>query len=247
MKNWLRRILLVICICVFGYCAFQLYGIYSDKKAIDDETEEYAKYIKSSKEDKTYLNPDWDSLLQENSRIVAWVYVPDCEISFPVVQGDNDQFYLTHTTSGEYNERGAIFLEASANPDFQNDNSIIYGHSVQGGGMFTDLSKYADQDFFNQHPRFYLLTPSVNYEVNVMTFAKTTDGSEYYTTSFGDFREETLNTMMSNALYSNAVDLTTGNLVTLSTCNLDYGFNSNQRYVLTGVLDPYEGEIEITD
>ncbi|MBB5182932.1 class B sortase [Catenisphaera adipataccumulans] len=246
MKKWIKRVILIVCICVFGYSAYNLYTIYSDKKEIEQETEKYKKSALTSKNKKSYLDPDWEKLQEENQNIIAWIYVPDCGISFPVVQGSDNSYYLTHSADGSENPRGAIFLDAGADAQFGNDNSLIYGHSVDGGGMFTDLKNFADESFFKKHPYFYLSTPQGNYRVNIMVFAKTTDGSVYYTTQFGTEQDSVLQTMQDQATFYREVDTTTGHFVTLSTCNLDYGFNSNQRYILTGVLEPVN-EIEITD
>lgn len=55
------------------------------------------------------LDPDWSKLKAENEDIVAWIYVPDCDISFPVMQTKDNQFYLNHTVNKEYNDRGSVF------------------------------------------------------------------------------------------------------------------------------------------
>ena len=89
--------------------------------------------------------------------------------------------------------------------------------------MFTDLKNYSDQTFFSEHPVFYLLTPNANYECQSWHIAKSNDGSVYYTTSFGGYRDDVINQMKTNALYYNDVDTTDKSLVTLSTCDLDYG------------------------
>ena len=234
---------MLICIGVFAFSAYQLYLIYSASKQVEDETKELKELVV----EEDYLEPDWTSLQAENPDIIAWIYIPDCNISFPVVQGDDNDYYLKHTTKHEYNERGAIFLDCNASSDFVDDNSIVYGHSVEGGGMFTDIKNYSDQTFFDGHPVFYLLTRSGNYECDVFTYAKSNDGSVYYTTSFGDYKEDTLNQMKSQALYFNDIDATDKTLLTLSTCDLDYGFNSDRRLILTGVLTHCDEPIKIVD
>lgn len=246
--KWIYRILLIVCIGVFGFCAFHLYEIYSDKKQIGQETETYQKMAtKSDQGSGKVLDPDWAALQQTSPDIVAWLYVPGANINFPVVQGSDNSFYLTHTTSQQESPYGSIFLDAKANNQFTDNNSIIYGHSVEGGGMFTDIKKFADEDFFNKHDAFYLLTPSGNYKCTIYTFAQTSDGSAYYTTSFGDYRDDTLAKWASQSMFSRAVDTSTANFISLSTCDLDYGFHSNQRYVLTGMMEPWTETITVTD
>lgn len=233
---------MLICVAVFAFSAYQLYIIFSQEQVIEKETEQLKEYI--VKED-NLLEPDWASLQAENSDIIAWIYVPSCDISFPVVQGDDNDYYLNHTTQGEYNARGAIFLSNTANPSFTDDNSLIYGHSVEGGGMFTSIKNFTDEAFFNEHPSFYLLTPNANYECQILAYAKTVDPSVYYTTSFGGYRDETINQFKSEALYSRDIDTTDKTLVSLSTCDLDYGFNSDRRLILIGVLNVTDQPIKI--
>ncbi|WP_296240789.1 class B sortase [uncultured Faecalicoccus sp.] len=241
MKKWIYRILMIVCLVVFGFSAYQLWTIYSTQNTVKEETEELEKLVVSDQG----FEPDWQALQAQNPDIIAWIVVPGCEISYPVVQGEDNSYYLDHTVNQEYNRLGSIFLDANAPSDLSQDNSIIYGHSVDIGGMFTNLSYFEDADFFTAHPTFYLLTPAANYECSIVFFAKDVDGSVYYTTSFGDYREERLSEMKEKSLYQNAVDTSEGNFVTLSTCDLDYGFDSNQRLILMGKLKKTEEPIKV--
>ena len=240
---------MIVCLCVFGYSAYNLWDIYSQKQQVEKETKQLEEKIVKKNKDKNIniLQPDWKQLKGENANILGWLYVPDCDISFPVVQGTDNQYYLNHTVNGEYNDRGSVFLDADANRQFKDDNSIIYGHSVDGGGMLTLLRNYCDESFFVNHPTFYLLTPDANYKCHVFTFAKTIENSVFYTTSFGDFKNETLETMKKKATYHNDIEDVDANYVSLSTCDLDYGFNSNHRFVLTGLLEKTSDDIVLKD
>lgn len=251
MKKWVYRILLVVCLGVFGYSSYNLWDIYSQKQQVETEIKELEeKIVKTKKEDtktQNVLQPDWKSLKEQNANIVGWLYVPDCDISFPVLQTKDNRYYLNHTVSGEYNPRGSIFLDANANAQFEDDNSIIYGHSVEGGGMFTLLKNYCDEQFFKEHPVFYLLTPESNYICNVFTFAKTTEDSVFYTTSFGGYRKETIESMKEASTYFNELKDVDESFVSLSTCDLDYGFDSNHRFVITGYLEKTSDDIVLKD
>ncbi len=244
MKKWIYRILLVVFAGIFCFCTYNLVQIYISKNQIEEETKELKQYVEKQDEEsnKNVLSVYWEQLKIENEQIVAWIYVPDCDISFPVMQTTDNKYYLKHTSNGEYNERGAIFLDCDANSSFSDNNSIIYGHSVEGGGMFTQIKNFSDETFFVEHPYFYLLTPSANYICDIFTFSKTTQSSVYYTTSFGDFKDSVVQEMKDNALYSNDIEIDES-MVTLSTCDLDYGFDSDHRLVLSAVLHVTNDEI----
>lgn len=238
---------MIVCIAVFAFSAYQLWTIYNTQNTIKQETKELEKMVVSQEEGQKLLEPDWASLQAQNPDIVGWIYIPGCDISYPLVQGSDNSFYLDHTVNGESNRMGSIFLDAQAPSDFSADNSIVYGHSVDIGGMFTNLAKFEDATFFKEHPYFYLLTPQQNYRLDIVYFAKDVDGSVYYTTSFGDYRLQRLEEMKAKALYTQEVDTTEGNFITLSTCDLDYGFDSDQRLILTGKMVPVNELIEISD
>ena len=240
MKKWIYRILLLICLGVFCFSAFNLYKIFQKQHQVDQEVETLKENIKV---DNGY-QVDWDSLKASNPDIVAWIYVPDCNINFPVVQTSDNDYYLNHSFSGEYNDLGAIFLAAENKSDFSDQNSVIYGHSVEGiGGMFTDLKNYDDQTFFNEHTTIYLFTPDGNYKGNVLAFAQAEDGSEFYALSYEN-SDEHIQKIKSLSEYTNDIS-TDGHLLTLSTCNLNYGLYSLQRYVLVTVLEPTDEPIVI--
>lgn len=247
MKKWIYRLLMVVCLAVFGYSAFQLYTIYQQDQQVKTETTHFQKLAvkQEPKSQKQYLEIDWDALREQNPDIIAWLYVPGTPISFPVVQTSNNSYYLNHTAQKEANPRGAIFMDAGAKADLTDSNTIVYGHSVQGGGMFTDLEDFGKQSFFDAHPIFYYVTPQQAYRVNIRTLGKVSDGSVFYTTQFGSYGQQVLDEMKAKATFFRDVDLSTGNLLSLSTCNLDFGFDSDQRYILTGVLQPYNERIEV--
>ena len=249
MKKWIYRIVFVVSLCVFGYSAYNLWDIYSQKQQVATQTKQLEKKVikkkRENKVEKNVLEPDWAALQAETQDIVGWIYVPGCDISFPVMQSKDNEYYLNHTVSGEYNNRGSIFLDANANAQFQDDNSIIYGHSVEGGGMFTLLKKYCDEDFFKSHPVFYLLTPDQNYKCNVFCYSKSNNESVFYAKDFGEERQETLNKLKNESLYCNEDVDTDSSMVTLSTCDLDYGLHSNRRLLLSGFLKEYDEQIVV--
>ncbi|MDR2721842.1 MAG: class B sortase [Coriobacteriaceae bacterium] len=120
----------------------------------------------------TDLSVDWDSLLEKNPDTVAWVYIPGTVINYPVVQGRDNQKYLTVDFLGGRGQVvtfGTIFLAAENKSDFSDPNNLIYGHHMQDGSMFACLAGFANSAEFNTHRTVYVLTPAGNYRLT--TFA----------------------------------------------------------------------------
>jgi len=185
----------------------------------------------------TWPEVDFEALRAINSDIVAWLYIEGTDINYPVVQtGDND-YYLRHLFSGEVNRAGCLFLDCDNAGDFADPNSIIYGHHLKNGTMFTELLDYKKQDFYDTHSTALLLTPEQNYEVQFFS------GYVSAVTGFAwdlDFPTEDgyiswLSKTRKKSLFSSDV-IPTGSdrVITLSTCS--YEFN-NARFVLIGILN----------
>lgn len=118
---------------------------------------------------------DWDALRAINSDVVAWVYVPDTVINYPVVwrEGD-DAYYMNHNfgrnSVGAFGaEYGAISLASINSPDWTDRVSFLSGHHMANGTMFAAFAHFVHDDIFNSHRTIYLLTPQGNFKLN--TFA----------------------------------------------------------------------------
>lgn len=67
-----------------------------------------------------------------------WISVTNTAINYPLVQGVDNQYYLTHDHKGEPNIAGAIFFDAVDKP-YNGNMTIVYGHSMRDGTMFNNL------------------------------------------------------------------------------------------------------------
>jgi sortase B len=94
---------------------------------------------------------------QINNDIFGWVYIPDTRIDCPVLQsGDgDDSFYISHNYLKEPDPKGAIFTESANLTNMCDFNEILHGNSLSDGTMFTDLNKFLDRAFFEEHPYIY--------------------------------------------------------------------------------------------
>lgn len=112
---------------------------------------------------------DLESLRAENPDVVGWVCIPDTELSYPVVQGKNNSFYLNHTWQRAKNPGGSIFMEHTANPDFTDYHTLVYGHRMRNDSMFGTLKYYKDLDFWREHPCIYVVTTDSVYRYDIFS------------------------------------------------------------------------------
>ena len=91
------------------------------------------------------------SLQQENSDVVGFLEIENTNISYPVVQGNDNEYYMTHNYKKEKSKNGAIFLDKDYDWNIPSNNYLIYGHNLNNGTMFQELLKYADESYYKEH------------------------------------------------------------------------------------------------
>jgi len=111
---------------------------------------------------------NWDALKEINPDIIGWIVIPDTRVNYPIVQTNNNDYYLNHLFDKTSNGAGAIFLDYLNDPAINGMNNFIYGHNLIDGSMFAGLKQYRDRAFFNDHKKVLLSTPSMNYELEVI-------------------------------------------------------------------------------
>ena len=110
---------------------------------------------------------DFAVLKEENPDIFAWIYIPGTEIDDPVLQSEEaDDFYEDHNAYGETDDSGAIYIELANLTSMCDFNTVLHGRSGAGQeGLFADLYRFADPDFFKEHEQIYLYLDG-----NVLTY-----------------------------------------------------------------------------
>lgn len=115
------------------------------------------KYGSKSKEPAEQM--DFDKLKKINPDAVGWIWIEKLGISYPIVQGKDNDYYLSHTFYREENKCGSIFVEVNNHGDFRDQNTFVYGHNMRDGSMFAKLNQYRDEEIFKENPEFYIYTP----------------------------------------------------------------------------------------
>ncbi len=137
----------------------------------DAESEESTEMIEAYKKEAARLavkygvevpekNIDFDRLHKEVSEdIYAWIYIPNTNVDYPVFQHPTDNaYYLEHNVDGSEGYPGCIYTENYNSKDFSDSQTVIYGHNMRDGTMFSDLHKYEDEEFFDENRYVYIYT-----------------------------------------------------------------------------------------
>lgn len=235
--------MLVIAIAVFCVSAFQLFKIgkgYYDGRSEYDKIRDLAVETGKGEDEQEGFKVNFDELLAINPDTIGWIrFSPEpSQISYPIVQGDDNSTYLKKTFSANENTLGAIFLNVDNQADFSDRNSIIYGHRMKDGSMFRHLQDYEEKSFWEANPYFYIYTPDgreITYHIYSVGVVE--DTSDTYLTVFHTDEEyQTFLTMTKEvAAYDTGVEVTTEDtIVTLSTCT---SASDNHRFVVRGVKE----------
>lgn len=184
--------------------------------------------------EETLAQIDLQALREVNPDVVGWIALPGTEISYPVVQGTDNDYYLAHTWDGENSSCGAIFLDCGASADFSGFHTLVYGHRMRNGTMFTALKDYRSAEFLREHPSVYLVLNSGVYRYDVFSAREAdTMGIVYEKNLEG--REDAL---LQDCLEGSVIDTgvtpqATDPILTLSTCT---GTGYARRWTVHAVL-----------
>ncbi|MDR3277839.1 MAG: class B sortase [Oscillospiraceae bacterium] len=219
---------------------------YADPLAPDEpppEPDESAKpnYVDTPAPD-VWPVVDFAGLSEINSEVTAWLRCGGTNIDYPVAQGADNSYYLTHLFNRNQNKAGTLFIDSRNKPGFTDANTIIYGHNMRNHSMFWTLTRYKSQAFFNSHPTMKLITPDGNYVLELfagyVANPQQEDAWQIRFASAADF-ESWLETARARSSFTSGVSVTAADrVVTLSTCSYEF---SDARYILVGKLVPTTG------
>lgn len=182
-----------------GTCVL-IYRYYREEK---NEEERFAQLeeIEEEREDisvpqkvpKEVENPDW----------IGWVKIENTSFSYPVMQRKAEgEFYLHRDFDGNYSFYGTPFLDGRCTWD--SDNSIIYGHNINGGRMFGKLHAYVWKSYYKEHPTISVRAGEERRTYKIVSVMKTDISSSVYSfTDVGNWEEyrDYVKTVVSSSVY----------------------------------------------
>lgn len=187
-------------------------------------------------DDQYLIKSKLDTLKMINSDVYGWIKIDGTRVDYPIVQGEDNDYYLHYTFKKEYMYSGALFVDyANSKSLLENYNTVIYGHNMTDGSMFHTLFNFKDKKFF-ENGLVEITTDDglYIYEIFSAHVAKETD--PYFVTSFENdevfvaFAES----MQAQSLYTKSIKFTPNDrLLTLSTCT---NVRNDERFAVHGRL-----------
>ena len=262
MRKAAKGAVTLICAGVFLFSCFKVLGIQQDYKEAEDlyaetadkyttmvepEKDPYGEYKPGTYPERPPVEVDFTDLLAINEDIIGWIYMEDTVVNYPLLQGENNLYYLDKTYYKKYLASGSIYLDSDNDRDMSDAHSIIYGHNMKNHTMFGDLSDLRDAEVLKEHPYVDIILIDgtwMRYEICSLYRAHVDDGTYRAplnkASNFEPFLEliETKNMFAGSALELPKAQ-PGDKVLTLSTCTEDSA--DLERFVVHAVLISVDG------
>lgn len=260
-KQYLWVIILLISLIILGYAGFKIINWYQDNKKTSKQIEEIDQTVKveevpasnedtlvnePKKDDKNndywnyiklpLINVNFNDLMNKNPDTVGFLKVNGTNINYPVVQTNDNKFYLNHSFDKSYNEAGWVFMDYRNDVNQLSDNTIIYAHGRWDTTMFGSLKNVFKNNWYQNTDNYvvHLSTPAYNSLWQVFSVYTIPTETYYITSNFGtdESYQKFLTIIQSRSVYKfNASVNTNDKILTLSTC-----LNNKEKVVLHAKL-----------
>lgn len=201
------------------------------EETVPAETEPQTMWVPAAVEEDEYMKrlagTNLDALRETNPGVVGWIYLPNTKINYPIVQGEDNQYYLDYTWNDVKSVSGSIFLEATNAADFSDFRSILYGHNMADGSMFGALHNYAGIYYWQAFPYVYLVTDEGILRYEIYSCYNAAVDSATYALNLGDDHAKSQFIQMTveeSELKTEIVPAVTDRILTLSTCTGNYDY-----------------------
>ncbi len=249
-KKWTgKRVLLLIAelffLALFLVAAVRLgkmaYDYYKGDQLYQQASDAFLKEESPSTDNNVIdlgISVDFDALTKTNADAIGWILIPDTAVNYPLMQTENNQYYLKHTYNGTYSDFGSIFLATECGSDFSDQHSLIYGHNTKNGSMFGSLKKYKDKAYLEAHPYLYIIQKDQILEYKIISAFTAETSDDIYLLSFasdGDYFYWLQRMVALSEVEAAAPKLSTDTKVlTLSTCT---SRTETERFTVNAVLN----------
>lgn len=231
-------LLIIICIVGIFIALFIVFKEYEYQSQADHNYQELRSYriISNQDNDSQESEIDLDSLSKINPDTVGWIGYNGFEIDYPIVQSKDNDFYLSHLFTLEKNKLGSIFMDYRNRSDFSDRNTIIFGHNMKDGSMFSSLTHYKQQNYYDLNPNILIESKDSKYRVDFFAGVIVDGSYESVRFTFKD-DEDYLNyidSLIKHSTFTSDVKISSNDrIVSLVTCSYEY---NNARFALYGKL-----------
>ena len=220
--------IILILILYFGYKSYQ---ILHDNKKTEDEINKIKDEViinddvtplpSSDDTEPTETEPalplDFEKLKSINSDTVGWIRIDYTNIDYPIVKGRDNVYYLNHSFYKKENVNGWIFENSSNSSNFDDENTVIFGHNTNGHTMFSELKDIYNGDLGTDITIYvYLENKTLSYKVFSIYLENpnnTSNISKYTNKEIVEYMMNKSKIRMSANAYED------DKILTLSTCN----------------------------
>lgn len=234
----INTVVFLTALTVFIVAAVKLISILFDYYSADKEYEDIQSYVYVQTTEvsgvmategteavtQKEIAVDFAALQEQNEDCIGWIYFEDPDISYPIMQGADNNEYLRTTFLREARTAGSIFIDADNSKDFSDDNTLVYGHNMKDGTMFGQLKNYEKEEFYRKNPQFLIETPQGLSYYTIYACCVSDVGVEesVFSISFSDAEQyaDYQKQAKERSLYDTGVEVTPEQkTVTLVTCN----------------------------
>lgn len=164
LRNIISIVFFIIFIVLVVYLVYYFYSKSKNKEVIEEVQQEVSKIEEESNK--------ITELKQINNDIIGWIEIENTKINYPILQTDNNDFYLTHDYKKEKNKYGSIYLKDGCNIDDVNSNLIIYGHNMKDEEMFNTLLNYKNKKYYDENKIVKIETENEKREYEIIAAFK---------------------------------------------------------------------------
>ena len=247
-SNILRLAVLLVSAVVFVYSAFMLHTVIEEytrdaqiNKKIDSIIVDSTVSVDVEFPDGSIITIpfkyDHEKLMAMNEEGVGYIYIPSINKRLPIVQTDNNDYYLRKAVNHTFSMAGSIFIDYRTTEGINSSHVIIHGHNRRDGTMFARLGNYKKEKFYQKEGNdvFYIIVDNKVMQYKIFSTYITEPISTTY--AFNFLSNQTLLTYAANmkeqSLYDTGVDVSEATqIVTLSTCTDD----TLNRIIVQGTL-----------
>ena len=180
-----------------------------------------------------------EELRETNVDVLGWISIPDTQINYPIMDGDDNSYYLNNTWDRKPSIVGSIFLECQNSSDLSDYNTLLYGHRMKNGSMFAALKYYDDAEYWREHPYVYIKDDYGVHRYEIFAAYEAAITSSTYRLGFdGESKQEFIDSALERSVIDTGVIPTINDrMLTLSTCT---GRGYDTRWVVQARLEAAE-------